>query len=113
MVFKSFFVAEPDFGFTKIRTSVFTELMHTVCLANDNSQTESVDGRIEYFGPSPDEVTLTQAANDIFGFTRIEEKDGWVSVRSKNETRRFKIICQFPFTSDRKRMSVLVQKEGC
>ena len=79
MKFKSFYVtgdqAYTDCLFESIQSQhSFSELLHAVCLANDVSQ-NVVDGHVEYFGQSPDEVELVEAASERFGYTLYKESD--------------------------------------
>lgn len=73
MKFKSFYItgdqAYTDCFFDSIQSQYsFSEMLHAVCLANEVSQ-NMVDGQVEYFGQSPDEVELVEAASERFGYT--------------------------------------------
>lgn len=65
----------------------------------------------EYQGPSPDEVTLVNAACTMgYEFIGIENNTIIVKVRERIE--RLQFIHSIEFNSDRKRMSVVVRHNG-
>lgn len=82
--------------------------MHAVCLANELTCGKNDQNTIEYIGQSPDEVTLVQAASSLFGYTLLEDSTDWIKVISPIGLRKFKVVRRFPFTSNRKRMSIVV-----
>ncbi len=62
-----------------------------------------------YRGASPDEVTLVEFAKDLgFTNTKSNESNSFVKVSHLNKTLDFKVIRKMEFSSDRKRMSIIV-----
>ena len=62
-----------------------------------------------YRGASPDEVTLVEFAKDLgFTNTKSNEMSSSLKIELLNKTLDFKVIRRMEFTSDRKRMSVIV-----
>lgn len=70
------------------------------------------EDKINYQSSSPDELALVTAAKDI-GFELVGRSSQEVSIHNKilNIDENFKTLCEFPFSSDRKRMS-LVLRDG-
>jgi magnesium-transporting ATPase (P-type) len=61
-----------------------------------------------YQGPSPDEVALVDAAKKMqYEFMQSNQSETIINIRGTNKT--FKLLYSFPFTSDRKRMSIIVR----
>lgn len=77
------------------------------------------DGRLHFSGSSPDEVAFLEGAHSI-GITFESRKrqpgsSGWelqVAGPPGEGSRAFRVLCEVPFTSERKRMTVIVQYEG-
>uniref|UniRef100_A0A1I8J0X5 Phospholipid-transporting ATPase n=1 Tax=Macrostomum lignano TaxID=282301 RepID=A0A1I8J0X5_9PLAT len=77
---------------------------HTVIPERD-----SHDNLLEYSASSPDESALVYAAKDM-GYELFERSlDTFVIVKVNGEMRRFEVLATFEFTSDRKRMSMVVR----
>jgi magnesium-transporting ATPase (P-type) len=78
---------------------------HEVVVASDNS------GILKYQGPSPDEITLVEAAKAMgYEFLSSNQRSTLISI---NQTEKeFQLLESFAFTSDRKRMSVIVRDNG-
>lgn len=69
------------------------------------------EGKIVYQGPSPDEITLVDAAKDMkYEFLRSTKATTHIKV--KGQEKQFDLLETFPFTSDRKRMSVVIRDKG-
>jgi phospholipid-transporting ATPase len=78
---------------------------HEVVVAADSR------GVLRYQGPSPDEITLVEAAKVMgYEFLSSTQKSTLVSI-NKTE-KEFQLLESFAFTSDRKRMSVIVRDGG-
>ena len=61
-----------------------------------------------YQGPSPDEVDLVDTAREMdYEFMRSTQKETFISIRGRE--RKFDLLNSFAFTSDRKRMSIIVR----
>ncbi|EFC37321.1 MgtA domain/ATPase domain-containing protein [Naegleria gruberi] len=84
------------------------------CLTLNNSVMPEKDlqnpERINYNGPSSDEIALLEAATNN-GFKLIQRTNEGLVIDEMGETRFYEIIATFPFTSDRKRMTVLVKTQ--
>jgi phospholipid-translocating ATPase len=66
-------------------------------------------GKMEYRAQSPDEEALVNAARDV-GFACINRSDNKVEIDLLGEKRTYTILNIMEFTSDRKRMSVIIQR---
>ncbi|KAI9203837.1 uncharacterized protein BJ171DRAFT_562172 [Polychytrium aggregatum] len=67
------------------------------------------DGGIKYNAQSPDEAALVSAAKDM-GFTFLNRVENQVEVNLLGESRIYTVLHILEFNSDRKRMSVIVQR---
>jgi magnesium-transporting ATPase (P-type) len=68
-------------------------------------------GKKFYQGPSPDEISLVDAAREMgFEFDKSTQSTTQITVRG--EPKKFELLEVFPFTSDRKRMSVVIRSGG-
>jgi magnesium-transporting ATPase (P-type) len=63
-----------------------------------------------YQGPSPDEISLVEAAREM-NFEFMHSTQQTTSVKVLGREQKFELLGVFPFTSDRKRMSVVVREE--
>lgn len=63
-------------------------------------------GKIDYQGPSPDEVSLVLGASQM-EFRLIDRSAEQIVVKAFGETLRYEILNVLEFTSTRKRMSVI------
>lgn len=62
-----------------------------------------------YRGASPDEVTLVEFAKDLgFTNTKSNEMSSFLNIEQLNKTFDFKVIRKMEFSSDRKRMSIII-----
>ena len=81
-------------------------------LENDNfsvsEQEIDEDEELVYHGMSPDEITLVNSAKKV-GFEFRYRSNRKIEVKIMGETKIFNLLKIFPFTSDRKRMTVIVQ----
>ena len=71
---------------------------------------ELEDGDIAYQGPSPDEVCIVGAAKKL-GFTFNENKSNIMYLNVLGKKCKFRLLNTLEFSSDRKRMSVIVQDQ--
>lgn len=69
------------------------------------------EGKVVYQGPSPDEITLVDAARDM-NVEFVKSTQSTTTVRIKGNEKTFELLEVFPFTSDRKRMSVIIKSGG-
>ncbi|KAM5349842.1 hypothetical protein ACJ41O_006347 [Fusarium nematophilum] len=99
----------PDYEFSAkvTRYLLAMALCHT-CLPETTE-----DGEIRYQGSSPDEVALVRAAKEM-GFAVTRRSSTSVTVRlpgpaGTSETQVYQILDVIEFTSDRKRMSIILQ----
>mmetsp|Transcript_23132 Transcript_23132/g.57897 ORF Transcript_23132/g.57897 Transcript_23132/m.57897 type:complete len:1024 (+) Transcript_23132:91-3162(+) len=68
----------------------------------------SEDGEVQYKAPSPDEEALCDGARDNEAVLLERNSDG-CRVRLFGEEIFYEVLCELPFTSERRRMSVLVR----
>ena len=68
---------------------------------------------IVYQSSSPDELALVTAGKEI-GFELISRSSEGCEVYNKilDRNEEFEVLCEFPFTSDRKRMSLIIRDQG-
>ena len=80
-------------------------LAHEVVVEKDKQ------GKPFYQGPSPDEITLVDAAKAMdFEFVQSTQQSTTIKVRGVDKT--YELLEVFSFTSDRKRMSVIIKTGG-
>lgn len=66
------------------------------------------DDKLIYHGMSPDEITLVDAAKDV-GFEFRFRSNKVIEIRIAGEKKLYNLLKVFAFTSERKRMTVIVQ----
>lgn len=72
---------------------------------------EDKEKNLVYQGPSPDEITLVDAAKNMgFVYSKADNQYAYLKIQGKEE--RFEVLGTHSFTSDRKRMSVLIRHNG-
>ena len=76
---------------------------------NDEERTDEERGDIIYQASSPDEETLVKAARSV-GVRLIDRTADSVILDVWGSREEYKILAEVPFTSDRRRMSVVVKK---
>ena len=71
------------------------------------------DNKIIYQGASPDDIALVKGAQQM-GFEYIEKEFSEITIKNHifNHLKKFELKVEFPFDSDRKRMSVIVQDKS-
>ncbi|CAK1581121.1 unnamed protein product [Parnassius mnemosyne] len=79
-------------------------LCHTVMPDQKN-------GRLEYQAQSPDESALVSAARN-FGFVFRERSPNSITIEVMGETEVYELLCILDFNNVRKRMSVILRKDG-
>ena len=81
-------------------------------IENDNfsvsEQEINEDDELVYHGMSPDEITLVNSAKTV-GFEFRYRSNNKIEVKVMGQRKVFNLLKVFPFTSDRKRMTVVVQ----
>ena len=73
------------------------------------------DGKLKYSGSSVDEVCLLELTRDLkyMGYLSGRSQESIIMTTSDSgETTKFDILKVFPFTSDRKAMSIVVRGEN-
>jgi magnesium-transporting ATPase (P-type) len=68
-------------------------------------------GKIVYQGPSPDEITLVDAAREMH-FEFVKSTQSTTSIKIREEVKTLDLLETFPFNSDRKRMSIVIRDNG-
>ncbi|RVE54299.1 hypothetical protein evm_001126 [Chilo suppressalis] len=79
-------------------------LCHTVMPDQKN-------GRLEYQAQSPDEAALVSAARN-FGFVFRERSPNSITIEVMGNTEEYDLLCILDFNNVRKRMSVILRKDG-
>ncbi|CAF1156451.1 unnamed protein product [Adineta ricciae] len=72
---------------------------------------EEKDGKIAYQAQSPDENALVSAAR-TFGFVFVNRTQSSISVKLQEKDATYDLLNILDFDNDRKRMSVIVKKDG-
>ncbi|CAF2372959.1 unnamed protein product [Rotaria sp. Silwood2] len=72
---------------------------------------EEKDGKIIYQAQSPDENALVSASR-TFGFVFVARTPSSITVRFQNKEETYDLLNILDFDNDRKRMSVIVKKDG-
>lgn len=66
--------------------------------------------QLVYQGTSPDEITLLDAAKEV-GYTFMDRNSESMEAEIFGKKKSFRLLQKFEFTSDRKKMTVVVQDE--
>lgn len=87
----------------------YAECFKMLALCNDVVVETDKDGRVTYSSSSPDEIAIVNFAK-LCGYELIGEQSDRVVVysRQENRTHRYKLLATLEFSSNRKRMSVLI-----
>ncbi|XP_052752324.1 probable phospholipid-transporting ATPase IM isoform X2 [Galleria mellonella] len=72
---------------------------------------EEKNGRLEYQAQSPDEAALVSAARN-FGFVFRERSPNSITIEVMGNTEEYDLLCILDFNNVRKRMSVILRKDG-
>ncbi|XP_068622794.1 probable phospholipid-transporting ATPase IM isoform X2 [Battus philenor] len=72
---------------------------------------EQKNGRLEYQAQSPDEAALVSAARN-FGFVFRERSPNSITIEVMGKTEVYELLCILDFNNVRKRMSVILRKDG-
>lgn len=87
------------------------EFLMALALCNNVIVHRKADGALEYNADSPDEQAFVQFAASC-GVKLVARGLTSMSIDIKGVEKRYEILAQLPFNSDRKRMSILLQAEG-
>jgi len=79
------------------------------CVVDSDKNTDY--NMLRYQGPSPDEITLVDAARHL-GFVFLGSTSNGINVKWLNEEKKLDMLYLFEFNSDRKRMTVIIRDEG-
>jgi magnesium-transporting ATPase (P-type) len=96
--------------FSSIKT-LGEEFLKALSMAHEVVVQEDEAGRSKYQGPSPDEITLVEAARDM-GFEFVKSTQEKTIIKVHGDTRTYDLLEIFSFNSDRKRMSVVIREDG-
>ena len=69
-----------------------------------------INGEVVFQATSPDELALVEASKS-FGYELVERKENTVNISIRKVQEQWSILAELPFTSERKRMSVIVRNE--
>lgn len=110
--------AEPNFEFydrqliEKMRQRDFkVEQFFTLLALCHTVMPEVKDDKLEYQAQSPDEGALVSAARN-FGYVFKSRTPTTITVEISGEERVYELLCILDFNNVRKRMSVIVRREG-
>ena len=98
----------PDNPIAKISESVFEFFLGIILNHSVLPEKDEKTGEIFFQGPSPDEVLVVSAANEI-GFEFVERTAEVITVNILNNRYQYQILNKFEFSSARKRSSIIVK----
>jgi phospholipid-translocating ATPase len=85
------------------------EFLLALVLCNDVvTEIDRETSEVRYLGSSPDEVTLVHAAKEM-GYIFLERTAESIIINIRGETKEFVVLNMLEFSSERKRMSVIVR----
>lgn len=87
--------------------NIFHHLFIAVCVCPGVVPVRSGTS-ISYYASSPDQKALLQAARD-FGYVLVGRNYNSADIKINNRIFKYKVLCEFEFSSDRKRTSVIVK----
>ena len=87
------------------------EYLTVLATAHEVVADKNKEGKTIYQGPSPDEITLVDAAKDM-NYEFVKSTQSTTTIKVKGNEKTFDLLEVFPFTSDRKRMSVVIKSHG-
>jgi len=67
------------------------------------------DNKVSYSGASLDEVTFLEICRDSDFVSFLERSSDMITIKVKDKIEKYQILRVIEFTSDRKRMSVIVK----
>lgn len=87
-----------------------------ICISHDVSQVflkDSKGGKVEtYQGASLDEVAFLEMCKAV-GFVKFNERDSdYITISVQGKIEKYRLLRVVEFTSERKRMSVMVKNEA-
>lgn len=83
-------------------------LCHSAVIEHQNIEDVDDETIINYSAESPDEVALVSFARDM-GIVFLGKENGNYLIYDNGKELKFKVLCTIPFSSARKRMSIVVQ----
>lgn len=89
-------------------SNMFHHLFLAICLCPGVIPVQQDDGSITYFASSPDHKALLLAALN-FGYELIKRDHTKAVIKVGSNYKTFKILCDFEFTNERRRTSVIVE----
>jgi phospholipid-translocating P-type ATPase (flippase) len=91
----------------KNQSEMIYEFWLVIVLCND-IVTDKSQSKLTYLSSSPDEIALIEAAKN-YGFEFLERNSQGIKVKIEGILKTFEILAVNEFTSERKRMSVLIK----
>ena len=83
-------------------------LCHSAVVEHENIEDLDDPSIIHYSAESPDEVSLVSFAKDM-GVVFLGKEDGHYLIFDDGSEMKYKVLCVIPFSSARKRMSIVVE----
>lgn len=93
----------------------FLDFWRCICLCHDVSQVlvEGKTGKVEtYQGASIDEVNFLEMAKAVDYVRFVQRDNDSITIKVRDDIEKYKILKVIDFDSDRKRMSMVVKREG-
>lgn len=102
---KSVDFVQPDFEMTE----EIRQFMRVLAVCHTVTG-EMEEGNVVYKAASPDELALVEAAS-YFGVRFLQRTDTHIHLEVDGQPETYRLLCVLEFTSERKRMSVIVEDE--
>ena len=83
-------------------------LCHTAVIDYEDMDTANDESNINYSAESPDEIALVSFARDM-GVVFLGNEDNHYIVYDNGKELKYKILCTIPFSSARKRMTIVLE----
>ena len=91
------------------KNALIRDLIYTLALCHNVTPVLNSDGTREYQASSPDEVALVKFT-EIMDYTLIDRDQTSITIQNPiGEQERFEILIDFPFTSETKRMGIILK----
>jgi magnesium-transporting ATPase (P-type) len=73
---------------------------------------KSKDDKLQFSGSSQDEITFLEMCRDVGFCSFIERDSNMITINVQGEEEKYQILRAIDFTSDRKKMTVIVKRES-
>eukprot|EP01022_Parablepharisma_sp_SALTPOND_P018381 TRINITY_DN29_c0_g1_i1.p2 TRINITY_DN29_c0_g1~~TRINITY_DN29_c0_g1_i1.p2 ORF type:complete len:556 (+),score=58.61 TRINITY_DN29_c0_g1_i1:2501-4168(+) len=93
----------------RAKKALIRDLVYTLALCHNVTPVNSDEGKREYQASSPDEVALVKFT-EIMDYALVDRDQTSITVKNPlGEREKFEILIDFPFTSESKRMGIVLR----